>query len=448
MTCLSLKIMKKIDIVRNYYKDYSLVGEDVTDLNVKLYASMQRWHLNGHISERDWYEAFEISKVKLKTKNSFLAECMPLGMSEFLTRKFKNTTLKGRFQVSDIFPEGLESKIYGFFVDLNAEEAAEMSDEFDVENVTAGLPTDLINYFKHTFSPLAYFYTYQHKHSDAPDKHLMEDCFNLGAGSRREDLFPEVNPYCEMCCDSFGSSESSYQELNFKLYKIQVENKFNLPYYGGESDEDLSGDGPESNEDLLGDGLESDEDLSVKGPESDEVLSVKGPESDEDLSVDGPDENITEKIISNDVVENPFLSSSSSHPDSVNGEVMENKNSEVFEKDNAEVMENENAEVLKVAKCLECKKAFSKELFLVMHSEVFHSKKQKIKPVFVDENEEHVDLITSFYGEEIVSSTEHEKEKSKVCGRGRGKGGIPKKRPAEEIVVKKTVRKSLRFEKS
>ena len=128
--------MKKVEIVRAFYGADS--DEDAAceskEIDVNLFASMQRWHLNGHIKEKDWFDAFEKIKFRLKTKNNFLPECMPLGLSEFLKRKFKNTVTKEQYSVSEIFPEGLEPTIIRYYRDLSDEEAAAI-DEFDVENL-------------------------------------------------------------------------------------------------------------------------------------------------------------------------------------------------------------------------------------------------------------------------------------------------------------------------
>ena len=477
---LSLKLMKKVEVVRAYYgsdSDDNAAARESKDIDVKLYASMQRWHLNGHITEKDWIDAFEKIKFRLKTKNSFLPECMPLGLSEFLKRKFKTTVTKEQFSESEIFPERLVLKIFRYYEDLNDEETAAI-DEFDVENVVSGIPSDQINYVKQTFLPLAYFYTYQEKHSDTPAKELMEDCFDVGAGSKGEDLFPEVNSYCEACSDGFGSWESRFQHLNFILHRKQVKNKFDLPNDMTDLYHELEF---EKLDKVSVNGGASDEDMSVNSGKLDEDLSVNGGKWDEDMPVNGPGQKFAGKIDDHEIYEkfeNPFLSSSSSQSDSVksldevqNDGVIEDEKSEASEIINAVVVDNEQSDViesectglLKNAKCSECNKVFSKELFLVMHIDLFHGAKQKIRPKFIDND--NVDLMTSFINDEISSSspapgfsaglslgtdTGCGKDNPKICAKGQGKRrkDVLKKRTALEMVDKQAVRKSLRFEKS
>ena len=359
------KLMSKIEKIQSKY-DVVTDNCDTSDLDVndsRLFGSMQRWHENAHVSEEEWLRMFDKIKIKLKTKKNFsLDHDMPPGLSEFLKSKFSDMTLTGQFSVSDIFNDNFDSSVHSYYLKIIAEQDTNM-DEFDEENIVDGISFADINFYRKIFLPLSVFYTYQEMHQQTTAlRDLMEECFSIGAGSRTMDLFPEVNAYCEVCCPELWNSK--FKRLNLLVFKEQVENNFSLP-------------------------IDTDDDDSEK------EFMVKNVEKGSEIGI------------------NPFLSDSSS----------KSSDEDVFGDVNTEPIDTC---VHKTFKCSNCPKAFSKEVFLKMHLDIFHDSKRKVTTEiqFVSEP---VDLITSFCRDDPPNA-----KKSKV---------------SRTSLAKVKIRKSLRFGK-
>ena len=219
-------LRRKIEHVRSVYSisesnDFTEVGEiDISMRNV--YESMQRWHINAHMADNDWLLLFDRIKVKLPSEEHYEANIMPSVMQKYLDNKFKKTNLKEMFTISQIFSNEFEETVLRHFKCSTNEDRA---DEFDTEFVFTGYN---LAFYQRVFLPLAVYFTYKEKHPETDVSELLHDCFDIGAGSKRYDLCPEVNPYCNECCEA-TMVNCKWEEKNYKVFKMQVDNNFQMP---------------------------------------------------------------------------------------------------------------------------------------------------------------------------------------------------------------------------
>ena len=99
------------------------------------------------------------------------------------------------------------------------------------------------------------------------DQVLFDDCFTLGAGSKRQDLIPEVHAYCDHCCDILA------EEKNRIIFRKQVENNFSLHGYFEYTD---------SENDSV---ITFEDKNAVRGNESDVAEDLKGTSTKDDIQV-------------------------------------------------------------------------------------------------------------------------------------------------------------------
>ena len=349
------KLATKIKVIKEKYEasgidSGSTVLDDAADIDEDLYNSMQRWHVNSHMSDDDWSSLFDEIKDRLDVKEKFNVEKFP-EVNRFLKHKFDSNNLRERFSISDIFAEEFELKVKRFYMDKIAER--DEKDEFgELSLFEAFKPRDLLFYNK-TFLPFAVFFTYSQKHeSTVSTKCLMEDIFNIGSGTKRLDLFPEVNAYCHECCPEY---ESQFHRINLNIFKNQVQNNFRLPW----------------------------------------PTEISESESEGENENPGQRANV---YLSNNAF-NPFLSDS----DESSGKSSEDNSSKIL----VEVA----ASKIKPFRCKICPKSFSRKDFLLKHELIFHKPKNKVVPKFVCEP---VDLITSFCREDQPKPTETSTNTSEV----------------------------------
>ena len=334
-------------------------GTIIESADEALYHSMQRWHNNIHMESTDWIVLFEKVKHNLEFQDLEFKQNHNVCLS-LLKKKYRKTNLKEQLSVSDIFPDALLGQIKLFY----DEEVLKSHDEFEFD-LTKKSREAL--FYSQTFLPVAIFSTYKEKFTGAEDEILFTDCFSLGAGSKRQDLIPEVHAYCDECYD-FQS-----EERNRFIFVKQVENEFCLYGYLKYTDSDSESDCAYDKDD-------------VTGKESD------AREENKDVSDnDHIDENI---------VFNPWSE----------------ELSEVSESEKSSIVDLPfNSPVRDTKKCMEkpfscefCAKLFSKEHFVGLHCSIFH-KRRKVVAEYVNEPEE---LITSFCVESDKNANSGTKRKS------------------------------------
>ena len=350
------------------------------------FSSCQRWHDNAHVSDDEWIVLFNEIKIKLEIKEKFKPEVIPHEVITFLKNKSLNETLLGQLSITNIFSEKFEACVKSFYNE-KINERKNSRDEFDLENIFDWMKQEDVIFYTRTFLPLAVYFTYQEMHQETSRRDILKDLFNIGAGSRRKDLFPEVNPYCTKCfSDKLGSN---FQSFNLFVFRMQLENNFDLPI------------------DKENESFESDSDADAVPNTS--VDSVKK------FHI------------------NPFFSDSldSSAGDdgkvAFHGEESPADNDEKVASDDDDDIsaDLELTSTVCIAfsnKCPICSKGFSKSKFVEMHKENFHSSRIKIVTQFVDEPEE---LMRTFCREDEPI--------------------VKKRKFVESISTVQKIRKSLRF---
>ena len=181
MNTFAAKLLSKIEKIKSKYEKVTDKC-DSSDLDLndsQLFASMQRWHENAHVSGEEWLRMFDKIKIKLKTKKNFSSDNMPPGLSDFLKSKFSDSTLTGQFSVSDIFNDNFDSSVHSYYLKIIAEQDTNM-DEFDEENIVDGISFADINFYRKIFLPLSVFYTYQEMHQQTTwNIQVMEHDLNM-----------------------------------------------------------------------------------------------------------------------------------------------------------------------------------------------------------------------------------------------------------------------------
>ena len=236
-------LLRKIEHVRSMYPIESNDFTEHLELDnrlTNLYERMQRWHVNAHMLDHDWLLLFDRIKVKLPSESKYDDAIMSTVMHKYLEKKFKKTNLKEMLAVCQIFSTKFEEAVLEQFRCITNQDK---DDEFDTEFVFSEYN---VSFYQRVFLPLAVYLTYKEKHPDAEESELLQDCFDIGAGSKRYDLCPEVNAYCNDCSD-IDSQGFSWEQKNFRIFKMQVDNKFQMPldiYTDSEDSASLIGDDP------------------------------------------------------------------------------------------------------------------------------------------------------------------------------------------------------------
>ena len=383
------RLSKKIEVLIRNNKVTSNFKENV-DLDASysdLYESMKRWHVNSHVTESQWKQAFDMIKSSLNVQELMT---VPDDLKLFLKRKFAKTSLKEKFGINEML-EFLVSDIHEHYrnqLSLRAE-----NDEVDVYFICTGMRPGDLQFFERSYLPFALFLIYKEKHPNSDRLSLMEDIFSIGAGSRSYDLMPEVTAVCSVCARNNGFQKVDDKDLeiyNLMVLKKQIENDFRMPYEFYEDDSDktvLSGVGVDENERVL--------DLSFnKGEE------FKG-------NADG----------------NNWFNPFSSSEDECLSELLEDSDREDYT-------------------CDKCNKVFSKVTFLDFHMEWFHEvAKSSVTVKYVEPD----DLMLSFAAEEIEKSEVQDKgakPRKKIAGTLPSK---PAKKIARKPSSKAPIKRKLRF---
>ena len=317
---LAVLLEQKIKHIRSFYKTSTLQLNEVVigENEEQLFESMQRWHQNSHVTDTEWFDLYCSIKHKLKVEAQYDGK-MPKGLQKFLKLKFASNSLMSKFSVSDIFPDGMVQEIFKYYrelVTIQKEQSKLMKedsvDSFDLNVFLGGggVSQEEISFYHKVFLPLAIYEIYSAKHTESLwTNQLMNDCFTLGSGSKRKDLCPEVNAFCQLCCGDEWFSK--YDHENKNIFLQQVANKFQLPY------------------------IDSEDSVSFEERSRDSIKS---------------------KQVSKDDIENPFMSDCSEDVPVYNENDTENK-----------------APVERDHGCSLCLKSFSCETFLMMHTNLFHA---------------------------------------------------------------------------
>ena len=393
------------------------VSENSNDVlleeDTRLFNSCQRCHENAHMNDDDWIHNFDQIRKKLHIDGSRLVN-PPEKIMNMITARFREDSCpQVMFIVNDMFSTKFQCHIKKFFEELLDDRDAE--DEFGEDKIFQGLKPDDVTFWSKTFMPVAIFYSYKHRYPMATDQEILTDCFKVGAGSKREDLIPEVNAFCQKCsAEQMGSK-------NIKIFLKQLKNNFNLPDYRDDSNSKCA---DISEADSLG---------SVVKKVFNPLLSESSVSDHQELY--NQNQNLVKTVF------NPLLSASSE------GEFTEN------------ILNKTCEEELKPFKCLICPKSFRKEKFVQIHSSIFHKTKRKVVvPEFV---KEPVEMMTSFsvenqlntkdevdlLGEKETKSNEQRNQKSSLSKKKKVDGNlrmrVQPKRGKDLNSERKTVKKAL-----
>lgn len=379
MSSFSVKLGKKVKAVLNEYKSFVSFGKDDFPLEEKyseIFSSMKRWHANCHITPVDWKESFDRIKHGLDVRGKM----RPLGkLKSFLDIKFKSEVHQDRFYICEML-EFLENDIrhlYRLKLDFRDGEF----DEFNTSQIYAGMLPEDTTFYEKVFLPTALFLTYSQRHPNSDWESLMNDCFTLGAGSKRDDLAPEVTGLCIICSEfeEFQSlSERDIEYFNKQVLMKQIASDFKCSYSMEESDE------------------------------SDETSSKNGKST---------------------FWYNPFSSSESSSS---------------IPSEEPKPHDDTDTSVSKVIfTCSKCSKEFSKHEFVEFHKACFHKTSDTTAVRFVEEAEELMITFNEDPGTSSKPDRAMSEDSATASSSKRAKLDIKEKSSAQK--TRKGVRKSLRF---
>ena len=152
---------------------------------------------------------------------------------QFLDRKRLSNKITDQITIAGVF-ESILPKIHQLYVDKLEERDA--VDEFQTENVAAGIPTIDGLFYEKYFLPSCLFYMYKEwlKQNDFEEVNMKNDLFVMGSGSMTYTLCPEVHGICTECASSvdlrFESfDESEIQGVNVAVFRMQKRDNFGNP---------------------------------------------------------------------------------------------------------------------------------------------------------------------------------------------------------------------------
>ena len=343
--------------------DYEEKVQDINSCDIDngdkiLLDSMGRWHSNGHMRRQDWINCFDKIKDRLDVKGKMLP--MDDDVSSFLKMKFAQTNLKNRFSICEIlsFLESDIKDLYQNKIDKRDEEEEEV---YDLARICVGIAASDGEYYSKVFLPSAIFFTYLERHKSGNRQELLNDCFTVGAGSRRPDLFPEVTGLCRECAlekhEHF--TDMDIENLNKKIYKMQLEDGFHSNFIVN---------------------VDSDSGGSEESEKSSRCLIIRWC--------------------------NPFDSSSDNESDNCLGDkIAEPSTLRLPDKSSKSISELECTTVFEHS-CGECPKVFSRKDFLEFHSACFH-KHESVK-------KSEVSFISDSGPESLITSSSELPEHSSV----------------------------------
>ena len=353
-------LKKKVLALRDKYGD--IVVEHVKPVheckNEALFQSMQRWHQQTHMESMNWIALFEKVKKTLEFRDLKFIQPQEVCLS-LLKKKYRKNNLKEKLSISDTFPERFLEQIKLFF----DEEVNKSCEEFEFD---LSKKSREVTFYSNEFLPVAIFSTFKEKFPGVEDQVLFDDCFTLGAGSKRQDLIPEVHAYCDQCCDILA------EEKNRIIFRKQVENNFSLHGYFEYTD---------SENDSV---ITFEDKNAVRGNESDVAEDLKGTSTKDDIQVN--------EIEGLSTVFNPWVEEMS---EDGSNDVVSALGDDSFKFPVEDAMETKE----RAFNCELCAKSFSKENFVNLHRSIFH-KKRKVVAEYVDEAKE---LITSFCVESQIN---------------------------------------------
>ena len=389
MSSFTLKLCRKsAGVFETYHHLYEkdLGSPEIVDLDpqeLRLFNSMERQHVNSHTSLEEWLSIFHQIKSRLGTKETMID--LSKDLVRFLDSKFAQTDIKKRISMPD-YLEHLEEIMRAEYRILLSERD-EDEDEFNYD--MDGIKPEDITFLTKRFLPAAMFFTYSKKHPTSDPKELMEDLFTIGAGSMTVDLFPEITGICLECVgqrlhgeDYKNFTHAEITKANLVIFRAQQADHFfsKIPYYSDSSSED---------------------ETEKKNLEDHKL----GSNSVSDVSNSPTKFSDTHSLFEF----NPFAASSDSDSTSADKCLS-------------------SLEVPQSHACNHCGKTFSRQEFVKMHIEIFHSEVTKVVvPRFVSEGE---DLMTTFVEDNVEESSPKEKVK---------------KSNVKERLPRQKVKKSLRY---
>ena len=217
------------------------IGRTLDSMEMKLYSSMTRWHINAHVPEEEWISCFEAVKDTLDVKEKM--DQLDQEFLSFLESKFNSQNLKSLFSITPCI-SSLEKHIKKFYDEKINQRLEENDDEFDVENVFQGVHSKDLIFYQRVFLPAAIFRSYHVKHPDVKRITLMQEAFSLGTGSRTEDLIPEITALCSICSTNdpeFATfSAEDIECFNKHVFLLQLADGFHLKSRIGSSESSVA----------------------------------------------------------------------------------------------------------------------------------------------------------------------------------------------------------------
>ena len=237
-----------------------------------LFNSMSRWHINAHVSDEEWLECFEAVKHTLDVKEKM--DPIDEEFQSFLETKFHPKILKNQFSIAAHL-RSLESHVKQYYDEKLNKRLEENEDEFDVENIFQGVKSEDGMFYLRVFLPAAIFRSYSIKHPNVKRITLMHEAFTLGAGSRTEDLSPELTALCSFCSGSdpdFTSySVEDIECVNKQVFLLQLQDRFHLQSRHSSSESSVN------TNDFKNEGFELFNPFDASSSDSDEVEATSYP---------------------------------------------------------------------------------------------------------------------------------------------------------------------------
>ena len=217
-----------------------------------LFLSMERWHRNYHLSDRELFSLLEDIKHRSVLDVKEKMPKIPVTLQTFLNKQRRATSPKDSFSVNALFEVMLPSikDLYVMKVDERDSDDEfgldSMKDSYDISKLTAGMQSEDLIFYERTFMPAALFFVYAeiHKAANIGEEELCKDMFSITAGSMTYNLLPEIAAACPLCITTICDGKFDPEEvlsLNKGVFMQQVSDKFSIENltFGSESSVNL-----------------------------------------------------------------------------------------------------------------------------------------------------------------------------------------------------------------
>ena len=171
---------------------------------------------------------------------------IPETLQKFLDIKHKKSLPKEQFSINELFESILPKikELYKLKLDNRDSHDEFGVDNFEIGNIVDGINSKDLIYYRKTFVPAALYYIYKEIHPNyEAEEELMNDLFSIGAGSKTENLTPEIVTVCQMCIEKISQEQFGTEDvdnLNQSVFKHQLRDNFQIDGYLGSSDSSVS----------------------------------------------------------------------------------------------------------------------------------------------------------------------------------------------------------------